>query len=381
MTICLIMFQLKSYAENRYSTVLEGVTISSQGFSTYRPNNTTRDDYFINNPPLFYQLYVFLLGVSFVSITALICISFPFLLLQQYPKLHKLSNIKKNEKSRLKFRNLFWGMVLALGCFTLGVLIFAAWHVYSFGLQWETVYSFIYPMMIIGLVIVYFYSFVWAVVVTIKATKKNSLIMIPPLLYLIFCLNPKKQPVVGSVHILIQILWQGIAFFVIESSLSTVAFCTCGILLALFVDPVQVITNVAIYVTTFLCVVYAFGIVFELTDELKIKGNINAASRIPFCLKIFVLVFILFLVVLFVIIFGFTYASIVFFAGSTDQLNLFSSIGELLPIVIASVVGWGLRHQFQTYVNQAKMDSTTNRPILSTTTEIEDANVNISKSV
>ena len=224
-----------------------------------------------------------------------------------------------------------------------------------------------------------FNSFVWAVVVIkIKATKKNSLIVIPPLLYLIFCLSPKKQLAVRPA---IQILWQGIAFFVIESSLSMMAFFTCGILLTLFVDPVQVITNVAIYVATFLCVVYAFGIVFELTDEFKIKGNINAASRISFCLKMFIMVFILFLVVLFVIIFGFTYAFIVFFAGSTDQLNLFSSIGELLPIVIASVVGWGLRHQFQTYVNQAKMDSTTNRPILSTTTEMEDANVNISKSV
>ncbi len=316
-------------------------------------------------------MYPILLAVSFVSITALISVSFSFLLLQQYPLLHELSNIKKNEKSRLKFRNLFWGMVLALGCFTLGVLIFAAWHIHSFGLQWETVYSYIYPMIIVGLVIVYLKSFFWAVVVTIRSTKSNTLIMIPPLLYLIFCLSPKKQSAVRSV---IQIFWQGIAVFVIESSLSTVAFFTCGILLALFVDPVQVITNVAIYVATFLCMVYAFGIVFELTDELKIKGNINAAYRIPFCLKIFITVFILFLVVLFVIIFGFTYASIVFFADSNDQLNLFSSIGELLPIVIASVVGWGLRHQFQIYFNQAEMDS--NKPVL---TKMKDASANISK--
>ena len=322
--------------------MLNGVSVSTQGFSTYQPNDTD-EHYFINNPLWSYRIYVPLLGVCFLSIT-LLTLFFPCYLLQKYPLLHKLSNLEENEKFRFKFRNLFWGTVLTLGLFTLGVLGFAIWHIVTFGWKWDTANPFIYRTIIGGIVIVYVYSFAWAVGLTIRAKIKKNLIR------MIHC--PKEQPeTVGCGCGCLQILGNIFAVYVIELSVSMVAFFSCGILLALFVDPVQVINYVAIYVAAFVCVAYAFGYLFEFINELKTKDD-----KCIICAKITIRLLFLFLVDTFIIIFGLTYASIVFFADTDDQLNLFSTISGLLPVAIATVAGWGLKHQFQTYFKQAQSE-------------------------
>ena len=146
---------------------------------------------------------------------------------------------------------------------------------------------------------------------------------------------------------ILQILGNFFAVFVIEISVSMVAFFSCGILLSLFVDPVQVITYVAIYVAAFVCVAYAFGYLFEFIDATSQSQNC-----LKITIKIAIKVLLLIWIVISVMIFGFTYASIVFFADTRDQLNLFSSVGKLIPVAIAAVAGWGLKDQLQIYFNQ-----------------------------
>ena len=48
--------------------------------------------------------------------------------------------------------------------------------------------------------------------------------------------------------------------------------------------------------------------------------------------------------------FGFIYAKLYFFPGSSIQLDVFSSVGELIPIIIASAIGWTLKNQLSRYV-------------------------------
>ena len=73
--------------------------------------------------------------------------------------LHELSNLEENEKFRFKFRNLFWGTVLALGLFTLLAFGFAIWHITKFGFKWDNAHPFIYRMVIGGMICVFVCSF------------------------------------------------------------------------------------------------------------------------------------------------------------------------------------------------------------------------------
>ena len=349
---------MKSYAENRLISISEGVTISSQGFSAYKPDVNT-DDYFIYNPRLlFYQTYVILLGVSFTLIVVFVGISVPITILEQYSFLCELAEKEKRQDIRFRFHNLFWSVVLTLGCIVIAAYAFAIWHIYIFGLRWNTTYRFIYPMFICGLIAVFFAGVFSALLVVRRVKKDGTLIRIPRLLYSIFGLNPDKPPDKGSAQRLVLIGWQAYGVFVTEVSVILIAFSFCGILLALFVDPIQVITSIAIYATTFLCLVYAFGIVFELHDGIRKKPDKSIKSRIRLYLKLFVLLVVFMLLIIFVIMFGFTYAAIVLFAGSADNLDIFTTFGDLFPVILASLIGWILRNEFLKYFDNADTSST-----------------------
>ena len=346
---------MKSYTVNRMASLSEGVSTTYQGFSAYKPD-IDMDDYFIDNPPLFYQLYVFLLGTSFFLIMIFVSVVIPLSLFHYFPVIHQLSERKRHKNVKFKFHNLFWGLVLTFGAVFLALYAFSIYHISTFGLKWDTRYSFIYPMLICGLIALIFIGLLSSFIIVRKAIEHNTLVKIPRLLYTVFGLSlPNKQPVQGSLQRIVLILWQGYGVFVTVVATILIVFSLCGIMLALFVDPVEVITTVAIYASTFLSLVYAFAIVFEVTDAIRRKSD-DTKSKFEWYLKLFLLLIVLILLILFVMIFGFTYATIVFFAGSSDQINLFSSVGELLPVILASAIGWILRHEFITYFADMPME-------------------------
>ncbi len=362
---------MKSYAVNRLVSVTDGVSLAYQGFSAYKPD-IDKDDYFIDNPPLFYQVYVLLLGSSFFFISACVCVIIPLSIHHYFPMIHELSEKKRHEDVKFKFHNLFWGLVQTFGIIFLAIYSYSIWHIITFGLKWDTIYYFIYPLLITGLIIVIFLGLISSFLIVPKAIKHNTLIRIPRVLYSVFGLNSDEQPTVGSWQRIVLILWQGYGVFVTVVSTVLILFSLCGILLALFVDPVTVITTVAIYISTFLSLVYAFAIIFEATDAIKRKNDSNR-SKFELYLKLLLLSAVLIFLILFVIVFGFTYATIVFFAGSSDQINLFSSVGELLPIIVASGIGWLLKHELMAYfTNDSTATTTSIANHNTTTTEMKD---------
>ena len=314
---------------------------SFQGFSAYKPDKD-KDDYFIDNPVLIYKAYVLLLGAALFIAIVLVGVSVPLLISEYYPLLHELS---KQEKRNMKFKlqHLLWGFLLTLGLSVFFTYIFALWHIATFGLQWKTVYSFIYPMFLTGLVIIPIMAVMSSIILVSRASKDNTFVSIPLLLYSIFGGDSSKR--------WILIFWQGFGVFVtiVISVLSI--FFLCGILLALFADPVQVITFLAIYISTFLCIVYTFAFVFKTTDKIINQKVDSTKSRLTSYWKLFFSIVAMVLITLFIVIYGFIHATIVFFSGSGDQLDLFSSVGELIPVIIASAIGWALKNQLSRYVD------------------------------
>ena len=198
-------------------------------------------------------------------------------------------------------------------------------------------------MFVTGLVILPIVAVMSSIILVSRASKDNTFVSIPLLLYSIFGGDSSKR--------WILIFWQGFGVFVtIVISVLSVLFL-CGILLALFADPVQVITFLAIYISTFLCIVYTFAFVFKTTDEIINQKDDSIKSRLTSYWKLFFSIVAMALITSFIVIYGFIHATIVFFSGSGDQLDLFSSVGELIPVIIASAIGWALKNQLSRYVD------------------------------
>ena len=223
---------------------------------------------------------------------------------------------------------------------------YVAYHILTFGLKWKTSYSFIYPMFIAAIFVIHVLSVATAVKIGRHFYLKNILVNLPRSLYVFFlrCCSGTDE---GKVQRVIFAIWHGLAVWGAMTVGSFSSIFLVGIVMALFVDPVQVIVTLAIYINVCLCAVIAFASVFETTDKISGKGKTPKRRCVAY-LK-FVFECILFVItLLFIAMFGYTYATIVFFAGGSYS-ELFSSFGELFPVLLFSAITWVLRKEINKY--------------------------------
>ena len=256
----------------------------------------------------------------------------PSLISVFYPLIKKLSEKEKNGNEKFKFQHLLWAFLISLGIATSFTYIYSIWHIFTFGLHWNSAYVFIYPLFMIGLIAILYMAMMYSIILVSKASREKTLVSIPPLLYYVCFGNSCKQCAL--------IFWQiyGIFIFLVSSNL--LAVFTCGILLAFFADPVQVISFLAIYLSTFLCLFYSIAFVFKLTDDILIEKKPKSNAKPILCSEL----------IFFyningsdnsVVVSGFIHATIVFISGTNN--SLFFSIGELMPAIFAPAIGWSLR--------------------------------------
>ena len=283
------------------------------------------------------------MGLSLFFIVTITIILVPKLLYHNYQRFYTWTLQKKTEEQAFRFRNFLWGSVSVLGFFNLGSFIYELYHVVTFGLQWKTRYSFIYPLLITGALLIFAFAVAAVIAIIKKANDEDILIEIPRLFYILACQTKNSKR--WSFRKATLIVWQGIGVWIVVVSSVSISFFLCGILLVLFVDTVEVITNIAIYLSVALCGILTFSAVYEMTDKVHSDNRSKCVAYLNFGFKLIVFI----LIILFIGIFGFTYATIVFFSGGDDELGIFSSVGELIPILLVPAIGWILKKELGKY--------------------------------
>ena len=347
------MLQLKSYAEIRSSSVSGGIEGNSQGFSAYKPD-VSKDDYSLYNAGIIYDLYIPSLATSlvFLGITTLLAII--AVIWKKYEKIHNLAVQPKADNQKFHFKNLFCGLVSALMASLIFTAIYELYHIFAIGIHLKIMFGFFY-WMVFGLAILLFISAaIAAFFIVHRASEENIMIPIPRLLYYLPCMyhRPMTPPPQNSFQRKVLVIWQLIAVWVIIESAVVFSFYTCGILLAVFVDPLGVVSTLAIYVSAALCGAVALATLFEKTDKIHGEPNNWKSYLLPILqIAFFLLAFT------FIILFGYTYAAIAIVYVNNEDTGVFSLTGELFPIFFLPFISWWIRREVKKYGIDTTEDS------------------------
>ena len=315
--------QLKSYAEKRFSSIEGGVEPSSQGFSACKPD-LDKDDYFNNNPKYQTNVIFFLIAVIIAVTVSTLA---PALICSYYPIILKLSQRKKKKNESFKPLHLLWALMLTMDLAAVLCFIFSIWHIYTFGLNWKSMYRFIYPIFIGVYILIAAIALISACLLVSRANRDNTLMSVPLLLYYVCCGKYNSRWVL--------LYWHWLGVFVVIVSTSFSSGFSCGILLALLVDPIQVVAILATYLGTFACILYSIAFVFKMTDDI-LEQRSNAELRLNLCWKLFFAILAMVLITLLIIIYGFIHATIVYISGGA------SFIGSLIAPIFSPAFGWSM---------------------------------------
>ena len=345
---------MKSYAENRKSTIEDGPDPGSRGFSTYVKSGDNdvysiivEDNNRFNVIENYYSLFT---GLSYVAVLVFVFIASSTKIDQYYPTLHQLSVRNKVSNEKFKFRNLMWGILFMLVFIIVGIYFVLIWKYVTFGRKWKTSnHNFVFPIFLGVYSILPILTMIASLVLASKAWRKKTMIALPALLYNVMGARSPENGHCGSNDSIkqqrIQFIWQVIGNFIFITAASAFSVFVLGILLALFVDPTRVITLSALYVCVMFFVVIFFAYIFEMREKIGTNQRTKRSSCFRLCIMLLALV----LSANILIMYGYTYSTLVFFKSDDDKFDLFTSIGQLIPIILTSAIGWVLKKELALY--------------------------------
>ena len=293
-----------------------------------------------------------------------------------YVILHEKSekNQKKN-KQHFRFRSIFWAFISVLGWSTVVILGVDFHHFYDFGLNWISRYRVGYFLIVGCAVILGIMDVIASILIIRRAYKKNAFIQLPEVIKVLLCISKdwhqdededeedRRQKCHQGCQSVMSIICQFLAVIIILVSFKAISFHSCGVILAILVNPVQVIATVTIYLLVALCGIFASAFIYEKTEEILRDENHGKTLRIRLIFQILVFVCIM----IFIVLFGYTYLTVILFIGD-DNIGVISSAAKVFPLILLTAITWVMKKELQKYTGSDNSPST----LLPTTSQSYD---------
>ena len=319
------------------------MSIAYRGYSSYKDLNI--NTFVVYGREDEYRWYIIFVAASLFALSSFCLLLVPAKIYKYYLTFQESSLKKKKKHQRFKFKSILWAFICVFGWMLFLMSVVSSIHVFSFGIHWKSIYGRIfYPLVIVTSSIIGIVALVIALFIAYR--KRKNPFPVPYLFYITLCQfqSQEDEPKPRSFQYVILLIWQVIAIWIVIISSVTITFFTCGVLLAIFANPVEVIATVGIYITVFLCAVFAFAYIFEKSEEIISEQN-SLSAKVRFMCQ--VLVFIN--VIIFLCMFGYTYMRVILLVGNINDLGLVTSVAKLIPVLSVAVISWLMKRELQKY--------------------------------
>ena len=275
-------------------------------------------------------------------------IAIPNELNKYYITLHEKSEEGRSFEQTFRFKSIFWAFVSVFGWIIVIIAVVDIYHYLEFGVTWKSEYAFYYYMIMCAVVVLGIAALVTSILIVKRAYTKKTLIELPYLISRAMC--QKVPPEAGEQHQCFScanislLVWQVMAVFILLGSITLLSFHACGVILAILANPIQVISNVAIYMIVALCTVFAFAYIFERTEEILADEMHGKTPKIHLLCQILVFICL----ILFIVCFGYTYLNVILFIGD-DSTGFISSFAKVLPLLVLTGISWIMKNELQKY--------------------------------
>ena len=282
-----------------------------------------------------------------------------------YVILHEKSEKnQKKDKQHFRFRSIFWAFISVLGWSTVVILGVDFHHFYDFGLNWVSRYRVGYFLIAGCAVILGIMDVITSILIVRRAYKQKVFIQLPEVIKVLLCISKdwhqdedededKRQTCQHGCQSVMSIICQFLAVIVILVSFKAISFHSCGVILAILVNPVQVIATVTIYLLVALCGIFASAFIYEKTEEILRDGKHGKTPRIRLIFQILVFVCIM----IFIVLFGYTYLTVILFIGD-DNIGVISSVAKVFPLILLTAITWVMKKELQKFAGSDNSPST-----------------------
>ena len=319
------------------------MSIAYRGYSSYKDLDI--NTFVVYGREEEYRRYIIFVAASLFALTSFCLLLVPIKIDKYYLTFQERSLKRKKKHQRFKLKSILWAFICVFGWMLFLMTVVSSYHIFSFGFQWNSIYGKIfYPVILVTSIVISIIALLVAIFIAYR--KRKNPVPIPYLFYLTFCQfqSQEDEPKPSSFQYVILFIWQVIAIWIVTISSVAITFFTCGVLLAIFANPVEVIATVGIYITVFLCAVFAFAYIFEKSEEIISEQNLLSA-KVRFMFQ--VLVFIT--VIIFLCMFGYTYLRVILLVGNINDLGLVTGVGKLIPVLSVAVISWLMKRELQKY--------------------------------
>ena len=328
------------------------MSIAYRGYSSYKDLNL--NTFVVYGREDEYQLYIIFVAASLFALTSFCLLLVPAKVYKYYLTFQESSLKRKKKHQRFKFKSILWAFICVLGWMLFLMSVVSLHHVFSFAIHWNSIYGKIfYPIVLVTSLSISIIALLVALFIAYR--KRNNPVPVPYLFYITFCQfqSQEDEPRPRSFQYVLLLIWQVIAIWIVTISSVAITFFTCGVLLAIFANPVEVIATVGIYITVFLCAVFAFAYIFEKSEEIISEQNL-LSSKVRFMFQVLVFISVIF----FLCMFGYTYMRVILLVGNIDDLGLVTGVGKLVPVLSVAVISWLMKKELQKYSKEDPINPT-----------------------
>ena len=326
--------QLKSYAVKGGKSISDGIDPSVQGYSLYKPENTSNDEAI----PLHLdkEKYVWMNSIAWILFGIFSQVLSSVLLWKYHDKWCEKPNatVFKIFEVQFHLKNIFWSLVICLSVGDVIPSVMAAIHLFSHGFQSGLLKHYILWFLVF--VSHLFYEFIIALYFTIKGKTME----LPESLKKINCCSMCSH------------LLRFIAIFSLTVSAFIVSIVTYGLILAILINPLRVSSMIIVTITTATIVIVYLAYVFEQYEKSnKVKDqyeNSNKAKEQNFSftarivLTVCAHLIILTMVCLFIGLFGAVYLNVILFTGP-DKTGVLTQLSQFFPALLLGLIAWILK--------------------------------------
>ena len=299
---------------------------------------------------------------------------------------------KPKEHQPFHFKSLFWSVINVMQLAMVTALIAGLYHIVSFGLTWNSEDQYLYYAVIVYVSVSTVWETSMSLLIVHRAYDEGKLIELPRLFLSKTCNLELQRSFFQKCVIAVG---QFIAVVTILQAAFALSVYGCGIVIAILVSPVQVLSRAIFYAAVGLCFIMLGTYMYEYYEKCdeeswrcccsgQLEWLEDLAERLAERIKraatyscvwnlccsgqhtikfkfsnVYCTLFFQLLIIsgflAFSILFGVTYLNIILFVGP-DQTGVVSGLAQLLPALLITFIGWLIKKEYDKFSESTSED-------------------------